>query len=151
MIASCMAKLAPMQTRGPAPNGRYWKRSIFSRFPGWKRSGMKASGLSHSFLWRWTTHGITSTAARLGMYEILPGLGLDRLAVDRRRRRIEPQRLVESGAGERHGIEPFRRIGFARQHRIDLALDLFALPRRFGEADTASSRAPVPWSRGRRR
>ena len=44
MIASCMAKLAPMQTRGPAPNGRYWKRSILSRFPGWKRSGMKASG-----------------------------------------------------------------------------------------------------------
>ena len=24
MTASCMAKLAPMQMRGPAPKGRYW-------------------------------------------------------------------------------------------------------------------------------
>jgi hypothetical protein len=45
MIASCMAKAAPMQTRGPAPNGRYWKRSIRSRFPEWTFD-MKASSLS---------------------------------------------------------------------------------------------------------
>ena len=50
------------------------------------------------------------------------------------RRRIEPQRLLEGGAGQRHGVQPFDRIGLARQHRVDLLLDRFALPRRFGEA-----------------
>ena len=45
IAASCMAKLIPMHTRGPAPNGRYWKRSILSRFPGMKARRHERVGL----------------------------------------------------------------------------------------------------------
>ena len=57
--ASAMAKRAPTQVRGPAPNGRYWKRCL--SLPRAKRSGSKASGSFHRALWRWMIHGQIDT------------------------------------------------------------------------------------------
>ena len=61
ITASCSAKLAPMQMRGPAPNGRYWNLSIVPLFSGQKRDGINASGWAHSLRCRWSVHGITNT------------------------------------------------------------------------------------------
>ena len=74
--------------------------------------------------------------------EILVTVVLDRLAVDRRRWRVEPQRFLEGGTRERHHIQPFDWIGLARQHVVDLRLDALALPRRLGEQVDGPAQRP---------
>src|SRR5689334_16868690 len=39
----------------------YWKRCLFASVPGAKRSGSKASGLSHKRRWRWMIQGQIET------------------------------------------------------------------------------------------
>ena len=48
MVASIIANDAPIQIRGPAPNGMYWKRFGFDGQSGAKRFGSKRSGFPKS-------------------------------------------------------------------------------------------------------
>ena len=132
MTASCMAKLAPMQTRGPAPNGRYWKRSIFSRFAGMEPLRHEGVGLVPQLAVAVDGPWHDQHLARLGISKILARVRLDRLAVDRRRRRIEPQRLLEGGTRERHGVEPFADRARAPAP-VDLRFDRGRAPTAFGQ------------------
>ena len=50
---SSWARLRPMQPRGPAPKGRYWKRSCALRAAGSKRPGSKRSGSGNATGSRW--------------------------------------------------------------------------------------------------
>ena len=61
-----MAKVTPMQVRGPKPNGMNCVRAYLASRSGAKRSGSKRSGSSHSFRCRCT--------AKIGMTISVPAL-----------------------------------------------------------------------------
>ena len=63
---SAMPKAAPAQTRGPTPNGNQVNFGCNRAASGENRSGRKLCGASHQALWRWISHGTTSTRLPAG-------------------------------------------------------------------------------------
>src|SRR6516162_5445545 len=88
-VASIWAKLCPMQMRGPAPNGRYAKRSRVFTASGSKRAGSKRSGSCQKLFV--SVQGINRYVdGRPGLDVLLPQLDiLPCLSDDQCRGRIE--------------------------------------------------------------
>src|SRR5690606_25719014 len=66
--------------------------------------------------------------------EVAPALGLNDLAADGSRRRVEPHRLLEGSASIGHLAEPLIRVRRRGDDFVDLGLDAVTLPGCLGKA-----------------